>query len=31
VRVQPIRAVAFIQSKMFIAIKTSYYSVICQK
>jgi hypothetical protein len=31
VRVQPIRALAFIQSKMFIAIKTSCYSVICQK
>jgi hypothetical protein len=25
------RALAFIQLKMFIAIKTSYYSVICQK
>jgi hypothetical protein len=31
VRVQPIKALAFIQSKMFIAIKMSYYSVMGQK
>jgi hypothetical protein len=30
-RIQPIRALAFIQSKMFTAIKTSYFSVISQK